>query len=226
MKKIYRVVLLLIILIFSTTYVTKEHKLNDQNFGLFKIKNIEILNNHLIKKKKIKENLSNIYNKNIFFLTRLDIEMPLKQLDFFKFIEVKKKYPNTITIKIFETEPVAIFFEKKHKYLLDNSSNLIKFRNEDIYEKLPNIFGEGANFNFIYFTDQLKKNSFPLNRIKNFYYFKIGRWDIQLFNDKIIKFPYLNKDLAIKKSIELLNRQDFENYKIIDLRVHDKIIVE
>ena len=33
-------------------------------------------------------------------------------------------------------------------------------------------------------------------------------------------------DEAIKKSIELLKRKDFENYKIIDLRIDGKIIVE
>jgi len=31
---------------------------------------------------------------------------------------------------------------------------------------------------------------------------------------------------AIKKSIELLDRKDFQNYNIIDLRVDGKIIVE
>jgi len=31
---------------------------------------------------------------------------------------------------------------------------------------------------------------------------------------------------AIKKSIELLDRDDFENYNIIDLRIHGKIVVE
>ncbi len=226
MKKIYRIALLLIIFFFSTTYVSKEYKLYDKKNAIFKIKNIEISNNYLIKKKDIKKNLSDIYNKNIFFITRLDIEKPLKQLDFFKSIEVKKKYPNKIIIKILETEPVAIFYKKKHKYLLDSSSNLIKFGNENIYGELPNIFGEGANYNFMDFVDQLKKNSFPINKIKNFYYFKIGRWDLQLFSGKIIKFPHLNAVKAIKKSIELLNRKDFENYKIIDLRVHDKIIVE
>ena len=31
---------------------------------------------------------------------------------------------------------------------------------------------------------------------------------------------------AIKKTIELLDRKDFENYNIIDLRIDGKIIVE
>ncbi len=58
------------------------------------------------------------------------------------------------------------------------------------------------------------------------YYFQIGRWDLQLLNDKIIKFPHKVTDKIIKKSIDLLNRKDFENYNIIDLRVDGKIIVE
>ena len=62
--------------------------------------------------------------------------------------------------------------------------------------------------------------------IVNFYYFQIGRWDIQLANNKIIKLPQNNIEDAIKKSIELLEREDFENYNIIDLRVGGKIIVE
>ena len=79
---------------------------------------------------------------------------------------------------------------------------------------------------FISFYNQLKKNNFPDKKIKNFYYFQIGRWDLQLLNNKIIKFPHNNTDDAIIKSIELLVDKDFKNYNIIDLRVDDKIIVE
>ena len=45
-------------------------------------------------------------------------------------------------------------------------------------------------------------------------------------NNKIIKFPHNNTNDIIKKSIELLDRKDFENYNIIDLRIDGKIIVE
>ena len=62
--------------------------------------------------------------------------------------------------------------------------------------------------------------------MKKFYFFQIGRWDIQLTNDKIIKFPHSKIEDAVKKSIELLDRKDFENYNIIDLRIDGKIIVE
>ena len=73
---------------------------------------------------------------------------------------------------------------------------------------------------------QLKENNFPVENVKEFYFFQIGRWDLQLVNNKIIKFPNKNVNKAIIKSIKLLDREDFKSYKIIDLRVGGKIIVE
>ena len=227
MKKFYRIILLLVVLIFLSTFNPKELGLiPKKNDDFFKIQNIEIKNNFLIKKSEVKEKLSNVYKKNIFFVKMADIEEPLKEVDFLEKIEVKRKYPNTVIIKIFETKAVAIFFRNKDKYLLDSSSNLISLNDNIHYNELPHVFGEGAENNFIYFFNQLKKNNFPNKEIKNFYYFQIGRWDLELLNNKIIKFPESNTEEAIKKSIELLNRKDFENYKIIDLRVDGKIIVE
>ena len=227
MKKLYRIALLLIVFIFLSTYIPKDLDLiSEKNPTFFKIKNIEIINNFLIEKNEIEAKLSEIYNKNIFLIKGIDIEEPLKTIDFLKKIEVKKKYPNTIIVKIFETRPVAILFKDKVKYLLDSSSNLISLEINKNFNQLPSVFGKGAENNFIYFLNQLKNNNFPLEEFKNFYYFQIGRWDLQLVNNKIIKFPENNIDGAIKKSIKLLKREDFKNYNIIDLRINDKIVVE
>jgi len=147
-------------------------------------------------------------------------------VNFIEKIEVKKKYPDTIIIKIIETKPVGYLFKNKIKYLLDSSSNLILFEEKKTFEELPNIFGERAEKNFLNFLKQLKMNNFHSKKIVNYYYFKIDRWDIQLQNGKTIKFPYNNVEYAIQKSIELLKRKDFEKYNIIDLRVHGKIVVE
>ena len=227
MKKLYRVVLLLIVFIFLSTYSPSKFDLiSEKNDTFFKIQNIEIVNNFLIKTNTIEEKLSKIYNKNIFLVQKKDIEEPLNKISFLEKIEVKRKYPDTIIVKIFETKPIAILFKNKVKYLLDSSSNLISFEDDMNFNQLPSIFGEGAENNFIYFFNQLENNNFPNKTIKNFYYFQIGRWDLQLANNKIIKFPHNNINEAIKKSIELLDSKDFKNYNIIDLRIDGKIIVE
>ena len=227
MKKFYRIFLLLIIFIFLSTYSPNKFDLTlENNSDFFKINKIVILNNLLIKKGNVKEKLGQIYNKNIFLIERKDIEESLKEIDFLKKVEVKKKYPNTIIVKVFETKPVGVLFKDKDKYILDSSSNLISFDGDLNFDQLPSIFGDDAENNFINFFNQLKVNNFPRKKIKKFYYFKIGRWDLQLANSKTIKFPYNVTNDIIKKSVELLDRKDFVNYNIIDLRVDGKIIVE
>ena len=227
MKKFYKIVVLLIALIFLTTYSPSGlNIINGKKSNIFRIKNIEIVNNKIINKNEIDEKLSKIYEKNIFFIKEEDIKKPLKSINFLKGIEVKKKYPNTIILKIYETKPVAILFKKNDKFLLDSMSNLI-LADESMYtNSLPNVFGDGAESEFIDFFNKLKRSNFPRQRIKNFYYFQIGRWDLELLNNKIIKLPNEKILDAIQKSIELLDRKDFEKYNVIDLRIHDKIVVE
>ena len=227
MKKLYRIVLLIIVLIFLSSYNPIEFNLiSEKNNTFLKIQEIRIVNNFLIKNSEIKEKLNKIYNKNIFLIKREDIEETLKGINFLEKVEVRKRYPNTIIVKIFETKPVAILYKNKVKHLLDSSSNLILFEDNENFSQLPSIFGEGAKNHFMHFFSQLENNNFPITNVKKFYFFQIGRWDLQLTNDKTIKFPHNNIESAIKKTIELLDRKDFENYNIIDLRIDGKIIVE
>ena len=227
MKKFYKIILLLIALIFLSTFNPREfNSVAKKTNALFKIENIEIKNNFLINKIEIEEKLDTIYKENIFFIKREDIVKPLKNIDFLEKIEVKKRYPNTLVLNIFETKPVAILFKNKAKYILDSSSNLILFKQDIGLNNLPGIFGEEAENNFVYFLNLLKKNNFPIKQIKNFYYFQIGRWDLQLANNKIVKLPHNNIKDAVIKSIELLDHKNFKSYNIIDLRIDGKIIVK
>ena len=99
MKK--RIVIGLGLLILLTT-ITSQQKIVISKFNL---KEINIENNILTKKKDIKKLLFPIYNKNLIFLENLEIEKALMQNSFIESFEIKKKYPNTLTIKIFEKKP-------------------------------------------------------------------------------------------------------------------------
>jgi len=227
MKKFYRIAFFLLLLSFLSTYTPKNINLNsDGERTFFQIKKIKVINNFLVTEDEIKEKLDSIYRMNIFLLKKGDIEQPLKNINFLKKIEVEKKYPDTIIVKIFESKPVAYLFKNNNKFVLDSLSKLIKFEKDMKLKKLPNIIGQNAEKNFLIFLKILEKNDFPVNKVTNYYYFQIGRWDIELMEKKTIKFPHNNVDNAVKKTIELLNRKDFENYNIIDLRIDDKIIVE
>ena len=227
MKKLYRICLLIIVLIFLSTYNPNkfESNLKEKN-TFFKIEKIIISNNLLVNKDDILSKLNKIYGKNIFLIEREDIEESLQNVNFLKKIEVKKKYPNVINVKIFETKPIGILFKDKAQYLIDSSSNLIETKKKMNFDELPNIIGDGAEKNIVNFFEQLEINKFPTDDIKNFYYFKIGRWDLELSDNRVIKLPHNVDDNIIKKATDLLNRKDFQNYKVIDLRIDGKIIVE
>jgi len=227
MKKIYKTISLLILLVILSTYNSnKESLISKKKNNFFSIKDIAIENNFIIRQSEIKKKIKHIYNKNIFFINKEDIEIPLKIINFLDRIEVKKKYPDKIIIKIIETKPMAKLVKNNSKYILDSSSNLILNEENDNFKNLPNIFGKNSENNFMNFFKKLKKNNFPIKKILNFYYFQIDRWDIQLIDKKIIKLPYSNIDDAIVKSIDLMEREDFKNYNTIDLRIDGKIIVE
>ena len=226
MKRFYRIFLLLLSLIFLTTYNPIEFSnFKKKNFFFFKIKNIKIINNEIINKKYIIDKLSHVINQNIFFIKKKNIEEPLKKVEFLGKIDVQKKYPNTLIIKVYETKPIAIVFKDNTKYLLDNLSNLIPYR-QISDEHYPTIFGKNAEDNFADFFKKLNKSNLPHKVVKNYYYFQVGRWDLQLFNDKIIKLPVNKINEAFQLAAELLENQNFKNYNVIDLRIEGKVIVE
>jgi len=227
MKKLYRIIVLLITLIFLSTYSPKELQILSQEKNVFfGVKKIEIKNVYLINKQEIIKKLNQIYDKNILFIKKKEIEEPLKSIDFLEKVEVKKIYPGTIIINVFETKPIGILFKNNTKYILDSSSNLVLFKKKMLNDFFPSIFGEGAEKEFVNFFNLLKDNQFPWKEIKNYYYFQIGRWDLQLFSNQTIKLPPNKTADAIQNAIELLNRKDFDNYNIIDLRISGKIVAE
>jgi len=226
MIKFYKIIFLFCVFIIFTTFNPKHLKIYDKKKSFFRIESIEILNNDLISSEEIINKLDKIYNKNIILLKREEIEKPLSSMIFFKDVEVKKKYPDKIILKISETKPIAFFFKNKQKYLIDDTSNFILLEEHMSLKKLPIVFGENGENNLINFFSILIENSFPTNQIENFYYFKVGRWDIDIINGQKIKFPIDKTAEAIKESIKLLKREDFKKYNIIDLRINGKIIAK
>ena len=148
MKK--RIVISIILLALLTT-ITSQQKITVSKFNL---KKIIVENNFLIKEKDIKNSLLPIYDRNLVFLDYSEIEKVLMQNSFIESFKIKKKYPNTLKIKIFEKKPIAILQNKKKKYYLSERIDLIEFENLKI-TRLPYIFGNKGNFKIIY--DDLKK---------------------------------------------------------------------
>ena len=230
MKKIYKIFYLFVLLILLTTYSPKDKEMNinfsENDNGFFSIKNIEVINNNLIDEQKIKLQLKNLYGKNIFVVDVENFKTKLNKVDLISNVEFKKKYPNTIKIKIYEEQAIAVINKKGVNFIVMLSSKIIPQNENMAFNDLPSVFGNDSEKHLPNLINILNLKKFPINEIKSYYFFQIGRWDIQLANEQIIKLPYKNVEESIVQINKLLKRKDFKKYKVIDLRISGKIITE
>ena len=94
-----RLIIALILLLLLSTYKIQDNIKIDVKT---KIEKIIIENNFIIEERRIRENLSFLYKKNLFNLNKREIKTKLNKIEFVESFEVKKIYPNKIKIKIYE----------------------------------------------------------------------------------------------------------------------------
>ena len=163
MKK--RLVIAISLLVLLTT-ISSQQKLIISKFNL---KTIIIQNNLLLEDKDIKNLLIPIYNKNLLFLDNTEVKKILMQNSFIDSFKIKKKYPSTLKIQIFEKRPIAIIFNKKNKFYLSEKIELIEFKNLPNYQTLPYVLGNADNFKIFY--TNLKNINFPLDIITKYIFY-------------------------------------------------------
>ena len=211
---------LIILFILLTTYTPKFEFILNSNLYIQKI---EIENNSIVESDKIKKKLSFLYKENLFFLNLEDIEKNLKNETFIESFSIKKIYPDTLKIIIVEKKPIAILHNKKEKFYISSKGNLINFIDINIYNDLPTVFGDGENFYSLY--QDLQNIRFSLDKIKSYYFFESGRWDLVMQDDKVIKLPVENYLSSLKNFMLSKLNSNFNKYKIFDYRIKDQLIL-
>lgn len=218
MKK--KIVIALILLVILSTYKPQKLFLSTK----FKIEQIKIENNSIVKESDIKKNLAHIYDKNIFIIDTQNILNILKKNTFIESFEIKKIYPNKIIIKIYEKKPIAILEYKKQKFYINQKIDLIDFVDLEEYRELPIVFGNKDYFKLLY--TNLKKIDFPLDIIKKYYLYESKRWDLEVVNKIIIKLPVENYIKSLKNFMYLMNEKNFEEFKLFDYRINNQLILK
>ena len=218
MKK--KLVIGIILLILLSTFIPQKLSFINK----FNIKKIEVENNSILKDKEIKDELAFLYNTNLIFLNTSNIQTTLKKQTFLKSFEIKKVYPNTLKIKIFEKKPIFILQHNDGKFFLNKKIELINYLDLEMYKKLPVIFGDKKNFEILY--KNLQKIDFPLKLIKNFYLFELNRWDLETYEEKIIKLPPENYNESLKNFMILREKNNFDKYNLFDYRIVNQLILK
>ena len=188
-----------------------------------RIETIKIENNLVLDKEEIEKEIHFLYSKNLFFLNVKDIEKKLSSIDFIESFTIKKIYPNKLNLIINEKKPIAILYLKKKKFYITNKGDIINFRDIEIYNNLPTVFGDKQMFFTLY--KDLQSIKFPIKKIKSFYFFESKRWDLKMYDGTLIKLPSEDYLFSLKNFIAAKDDINFNNYKIFDYRIKNQLIL-
>ena len=137
--------------------------------------------------------------------------------------EVLKKYPSSIEIKIEKTNFLASTNINGKNYIVGSNGKFIYTK--DYSKNLPFVFGNFKTEKFLELKDIILQTNLKYNKIKNFYYFPSGRWDIEMNSGVLIKLPIKRIYESLNLSIDLLDNIEFSNIKILDIRQKNQIVI-
>ena len=172
---------------------------------------------------EIKDNLNFLKLYNLFFLDKKKIKDILSSNSLVEKYSVFKKYPSTLNVQITKTIFLAKVKKNSDLFFLGSNGKLTKLTN--IEQDIPFIFEDYINKNFFELKDIIDNTSSDDKEIKNLFFFKSGRWDIETNNGILIKLPKNNLKESLELLIDFLSKNHTSSINKIDLRQRNQIIV-
>ena len=200
--------------------------INNKNLNKFLAINIsEIVVTGLEKKDSLElvNNLKFLEVKNLFFLRPNEIKKIVEDNNLVERYKVFKEYPTRLIIEIKKTDFLAQTRRDGNFFFLGSNGVFIKTSTKQ--KDIPFIFGDFKNSNFFELKRIIDDSTFKFSKIKNLFFFKSGRWDIETSEGLMIRLPKDNLEDAIKLLISFLNQSN-ENIKSIDLRQKNQIVID
>jgi len=215
-KKIF---IYLFILLFLGTFN------NQKLLGLnqFTLKNIIIETSDSTNFVELSDEILNQKELNIFFINLKNIKNIIEKNNLVEKYYVIKNYPSTLKIKIVKTKFFSrLSIDGKTFNIGTNGKLTEEFSNNN---NLPFIFGNPSIDDVIEFYTIIKTSKFNFNNLRNLFYYKSGRWDIETIDGIIIKLPNDNLAKKLQEIHTIISNKDFTNQKIIDARIINQLIL-
>ena len=160
---------------------------------------------------------------NLLFIQKSQIKEILNSNNLIEKYEVFKRYPSSIEIKIEKTNFLASTNINGKNYLVGSNGKFINTK--EYSQNLPFVFGNFKTEQFLELKNIILQSEFKYNKIKNFYYFPSGRWDIEMNSGVLIKLPITGIKESLNLSIDLFNDTEFSDIKILDIRQKNQIVI-
>ena len=194
-----------------------------QKIKFSKVENINISGLNYYNNTLILEDLKSSNLESIFFLDRSEIKKIIESNKLIEKYKIFKKYPSTLDIEIDKTYFLANINKNGSTFVIGSNGKLIK--NDFSIKELPFVFGNPKISEFLNLKKIIEKSNISYDNIKNFYFFKSKRWDIELSNKILIKLSEKNIKDSLDNAYKFLNNSNFENIKIIDVRIKNQVIL-
>ena len=180
--------------------------------SLSKFDDIEIVNE-----------LSNLKHENLFLLKKEKIKKIIKKNKVIENYNIYKKYPSNLIVNFEKTELLAVTQIDGVNFYIGSNGYLIKVK--DVKIDLPMIFGNFDLVEFLKLKDLIDGSFFDFNDIKNLYYYKSKRWDIETKNGLLVKLPANDLSESFRVFIKIINDTKLQNIQMIDLRQDNQVVI-
>ena len=214
-----KIILYLFILLTLVNPINREF----HNKKLEKKYSFEILSLSEFNDKKIMNDLLSYKNQNLLFLKKEDIYEIIKKYKIIEDYNIYKNYPSKLIVNFKKTQFLAITQKEGVYYYIGSNGNLIKTKKK--FEDLPIIFGDVDVEEFLKLKKLVDNSIFDFREIKNLYYFKSKRWDIETKEGLLLRLPRKNLDRSFQLFLDFINNKDTKDIDIIDLRQNNQIIL-
>ena len=173
--------------------------------------------------KEIVKELSNHKHENLFFLEKEKIKKIIKKNKIIENYNIYKKYPSDLVVNFEKTELLALTQMDGVNFYIGSNGNLIEVKDFEI--NLPMIFGNFDLVEFLKLKDLIDESFFDFYDIKNLYYYKSKRWDIETKNGLLVKLPANDLSESFRVFIKIINDTKLKNIQMIDLRQNNQVII-
>ena len=172
--------------------------------------------NHLLEKR-----LEDLIGSNILSINKESFKF-FDSINSIRNFNVKKMYPNQIKVYLKPAEPIGIVKYFNELIVLGNNGKILNLKN--LPKNIPKISGSNDIKKIFQTLEIIDKSNFDVENIKKVVFFSSGRIDIELYNNKKIKFPINSKIDDFNLGLRLIENEKLNKSKILDLRIPNKVI--
>ena len=217
-KKNYIFFLLIVFLILSST-----HNSNFKYNNFFNVKKIEVVGLNKTDNAFLENKFTYLVGSNIFTLNKKSFEL-INSVNQIKSFNVKKIYPNQVKIYLESAKAIGFVKNMNELVILGNNGKIIE--PETLPKNIPEVTGTNDMKKIFQTIEIIKKSDFDIGKIKKINFFPSKRIDIEFENKKKIKFPINLKIDDLNFGFRVINDEKFNQVKIIDLRIPNKVITD